>query len=205
MDPLTDPVPSGGDGGAAGPDLGGWWPGRGYAPDADRVRRPAAPGFLPVGQPTRWHAPLGLPLVGGARGDPGGSALACPCRCAQCVRSHSGKQFPNHRHRDGDGFRSWNVPLATDPEAQLYTKALGQTAKLSYLGHLLTENRHGLVVGVELTAADGYAERQAAITMLERSTSGRATLGADRGYDTRDFVAAAARWTVAPRGTPATP
>ena len=79
---------------------------------------------------------------------------------------------------------------ATDPEAQLYTKAPGQTAKLSYLGHVLTENRHGLVVDVELTAADGYAERQAAITMLERSTSGRATLGADRGYDTRDFVAA---------------
>ena len=63
-------------------------------------------------------------------------------------------------------------------------------AKLSYLGHVLTENRHGLVVDVESTAADGYAERQAAITMLERSTSGRATLGADRGYDTRDFVAA---------------
>ena len=79
---------------------------------------------------------------------------------------------------------------ATDPEAQLYTKAPGQTAKLSYLGHVLTENRHGLVVDVESTAADGYAERQAAITMLERSTSGRATLGADRGYDTRDFVAA---------------
>ena len=79
---------------------------------------------------------------------------------------------------------------ATDPEAQLYTKGSGQTAKLSYMGHVLTENRHGLVVDVALTAADGYAERQAAITMLERSTSGRATLGADRGYDTRDFVAA---------------
>ena len=79
---------------------------------------------------------------------------------------------------------------ATDPEAQLYTKGSGQTAKLSYMGHLLTENRHGLVVDVALTAADGYAERQAAITMLERSTSGRATLGVDRGYDARDFVAA---------------
>ena len=78
----------------------------------------------------------------------------------------------------------------TDPEARLYTKGSGQTAKLSYMGHLLTENRHGLVVDVALTAADGYAERQAAITMLERSTSGRSTLGADRGYDTRDFVAA---------------
>ena len=62
-------------------------------------------------------------------------------------------------------------------------------AKLSYMGHLLTENRHGLVVDVELSAADGYAEREAAVTMLEHSTSVRATLGADRGYDTRDFVA----------------
>ena len=94
-------------------------------------RRPgaasAAPGFLPVRQATRWHAPVGLPLVGAARGgghggartgchshhgDPGGRALACPCRCAQRVRSHGGKQFPNRRHRDGDRFRTWNVPLA---------------------------------------------------------------------------------------------
>ena len=66
----------------------------------------------------------------------------------------------------------------------------GQTAKLSYLGHLLTENRHGLVLDVELTEANGYAEREAAVTMLERSVSGCGTLGADRGYDTRDFVAA---------------
>ena len=77
----------------------------------------------------------------------------------------------------------------TDPQARLYTKGSGQTAKLSYLGHLLTENRHGLVLDVELTEANGYAEREAALTMLERSVSGCGTLGADRGYDTRDFVA----------------
>ena len=57
------------------------------------------------------------------------------------------------------------------------------------MGHLLTENRHGLVLDVELTEANGYAEREAAVTMLERSVSGCGTLGADRGYDTRDFVA----------------
>ena len=78
----------------------------------------------------------------------------------------------------------------TDPQARLYTKGSGQTAKLSYMGHLLTENRHGLVLDVELTEANGYAEREAALTMLERSVSGCGTLGADRGYDTRDFVAA---------------
>ena len=68
----------------------------------------------------------------------------------------------------------------TDPQARLYTKGSGQTAKLSYMGHLLTENRHGLVLDVELTEANGYAEREAAVTMLERSVS---------GYDTRGFVA----------------
>ena len=77
----------------------------------------------------------------------------------------------------------------TDPEAQLATKGSGQTAKLAYMGHVLTENRNGLVVGVALTQADGFAERQAALALLDRCVSGPATLGADRGYDTRDFVA----------------
>ncbi len=77
---------------------------------------------------------------------------------------------------------------STDPDARLYKKGSGQAAKLSYLGHVLTENRHGLVVDVELSEANGRAEREAALQMVERSTAGRATLGADRGYDTRGFV-----------------
>lgn len=76
----------------------------------------------------------------------------------------------------------------TDPEAQLYTKGSRQTAKLCYMGHVLTENRNGLVVGVALTEADGFAERAAALALLDRCVFGRATLGADRGYDTSDFV-----------------
>lgn len=78
----------------------------------------------------------------------------------------------------------------TDAEARLYRKGSQQEAKLSYLGHVLSENRHGLVVDVELTEADGYGERAAALQMLERSVSRRATVGADRGYDTRAFVEA---------------
>ena len=78
---------------------------------------------------------------------------------------------------------------STDPQAQLYTKAPGQTAKLCYLGQLLTENRHGLVLDVGLTEASGYAEREAALRMLKRRGGGRATLGADKACDTRDFVA----------------
>jgi IS5 family transposase len=86
----------------------------------------------------------------------------------------------------------------TDPEAQLYTKGSRQTAKLSYLGHVLTENRNGLVVGVLLTEASGTAERAAALTLLDSCVSGRATLGADRGYDTRGFVADCRRRKVTP-------
>ena len=66
---------------------------------------------------------------------------------------------------------------STDPQAQLYTKGSGQTAKPCYLGQLLTENRHGLVLDVELTEASGYAEREAALAMLDRSASAGATLG----------------------------
>ena len=88
----------------------------------------------------------------------------------------------------GERRRRETHESTTDPEARLYRKGKQQAARLCYLGHLLTENRHGLVVDVELTQADGYAERDAALTMLERSVRGPATLGADRAYDTRDFI-----------------
>lgn len=87
---------------------------------------------------------------------------------------------------------------STDPEALLFKKGAGQAAKLAYMGHLLTENRHGLVVDVELTPATGHAEREAARRMLERGAPRGATLGADRGYDTRDFVAACRALGVTP-------
>lgn len=88
----------------------------------------------------------------------------------------------------GQRRRSETHVSVTDPQARLYRKGNGQPAVLGYMGHLLTENRHGLVVDVELTEANGYAEREAALAMVERSTRGRATLGADRGYDVRGFV-----------------
>jgi transposase len=86
----------------------------------------------------------------------------------------------------------------TDPEAQLYTKGSGQTAKLCYMEHLLVENRNGLIVGVMLTEANGTAEREAALQLLDRYVPGRATLGADRAYDTRDFVAECRKRAVTP-------
>lgn len=84
----------------------------------------------------------------------------------------------------------------TDPEAKLYRKGGGQEAKLSYLGHVLMENRNGLIVDAMLTEADGTAERDAALLMMYRKwrnhrRQGRwpvISLGADKAYDTRDFV-----------------
>jgi transposase len=80
---------------------------------------------------------------------------------------------------------------STDPEARLYKKSAGQEAKLSYLGHTLVENRNGLIAAAMTTQADGRAERDAALLMLHeltRKRSGRITTGADKAYDTRDFV-----------------
>lgn len=87
----------------------------------------------------------------------------------------------------------------TDPEARLFKKGKGREAKLSYMGHVLMENRNGLVVDAELTQATGTAEREAALEMLEQIPgSGVVTVGADKGYDTRDFVAQARDLEVTP-------
>jgi transposase len=78
----------------------------------------------------------------------------------------------------------------TDPEARLWRKSQTAEAKLSYLGHVLTENRHGLIVNVRLTRAHGRAEREAAVEMAGEIAGGvkRVTLAADRGYDVRETV-----------------
>ena len=78
----------------------------------------------------------------------------------------------------------------TDPEARLYRKGQGKEAKLCFLGHVLMENRNGLVVDACLTLADGHAERIAALHMIEpRADRPNAiTLGADKAYDAEDFV-----------------
>jgi transposase len=89
-----------------------------------------------------------------------------------------GEQRKNDTHRS-----------TTDPDARLYKKATGAEAKLSYLGHLLMENRNGLIVEAMVTTATGTAERDAALTLLgELPDGGRKTVGGDTNYDTRDFV-----------------
>ncbi len=77
----------------------------------------------------------------------------------------------------------------TDPEARLYRKSRGQGAQLCYQSHILMENRNGLIVDHELTPASGTGERTAAVEMVTRLPGNhRATVGADRGYDTADFI-----------------
>jgi transposase len=77
-----------------------------------------------------------------------------------------------------------------DPEAKLFCKGRGQAAKLCYMGHTLMDHRHGLIVDVEVTQANGYAERETAIKLLERNDSReRRTVSADKAYDTAQFVA----------------
>ena len=133
---------------------------------------------------------------------------------------------------DGDGAdfhgqkRSNNTHASTtDADARLYKKSYGKESKLSYLGHALVENRNGLIAAAMVTHADGYAERDAALLMLAEMQEGRSrriTVGADKAYDSEDFVrtarelnvhrmlprttrAARATWTAEPRGSLATP
>jgi hypothetical protein len=91
----------------------------------------------------------------------------------------------------------------TDPDAMLARKGKGKEAKLSYAGHLMTENRNGLIVDAELTKATGTAEREAALTMISRLPGvGRKTVGADKNYDTVGFVEGARANEVTPHVAP---
>jgi transposase len=87
----------------------------------------------------------------------------------------------------------------TDPEAMLARKSRGTAAVLAYRGHLLTENRNGLVVATLTTHAYGSAEREAALLMAEAlSGTHRVTLGADKGYDTQGLVSELRHMQVTP-------
>lgn len=89
----------------------------------------------------------------------------------------------------GEQRRNDTHASSTDPDARLARKSGGHEAKLAYNGNVLIENRNGLVVDTELLQCNGTAERDAALLMAERlAGDGRVTIGADKGYDTRDFV-----------------
>ena len=87
----------------------------------------------------------------------------------------------------------------TDSDALLARKGAGKEAKLSYSGHVLMENRNGLVADVAVLPANGTAERQAALVMMESIPGDhRVTVGADKAYDTKDFVAEARHLNATP-------
>ena len=110
---------------------------------------------------------------------------------------NSGEKTPpspkgRNAERDFHGEKRRNNTHAstTDPDARLYRKGRGKEAKLCHMGHVLMENRNGLVVDALLTAATGTAERDAALTMIGRLEGRhRITLAADKAYDVADFVA----------------
>jgi transposase len=115
---------------------------------------------------------------------------------AKSFRSKEGKRNPpgddgGNPTVDFHGERRSNQTheSTTDAEAKLARKGPGKEAKLSYSGHLLVENRNGLIVEAMAWEANGTAERDAALVMLEQIPGDeRVTVGGDKGYDTRDFV-----------------
>jgi transposase len=106
-----------------------------------------------------------------------------------------GSNFRGQRRRN-DTHQS-----KTDPEAKLYRKGGGQESRMSYLGHVLVENRNGLIVGAMATTADGFAEQDAALLMVHERRQQRESIrsvGADKGYDSHDFVKALREMNVRP-------
>jgi transposase len=85
----------------------------------------------------------------------------------------------------------------TDPEAKLARKGNGKEAKLSFAGHVLMENRNGLIAEAKLTEANGHAERRAALELLSKQRRAK-TVGGDAGYNTRDFVDACRKRGITP-------
>jgi len=112
-----------------------------------------------------------------------------------------GSKPPSGKGRSGDGGRNAERNFhgekrkndthssTTDPDARLFRKGAGKEAKLCHMGHLMTENRNGLIIDARLTEANGTAERATALDMIEDNARPGSTVGGDKNYDTADFVA----------------
>jgi transposase len=98
----------------------------------------------------------------------------------------------------GEARKNDTHASTTDPDARLYRKGKGKEAKLAYLGHVLLDNRHGLVTNVGASQATGTAERETATMLLEVSAAPGSTVGADKNYDVKSFVAAVRALAVTP-------
>jgi transposase len=99
----------------------------------------------------------------------------------------------------GEKRKNQTHESTTDSEARLFKKSKRGEAKLGYLGHVLMENRNGLLVQTFLTEANGRAEREAAMLMAEAIPAGkRVTMGGDKNYDTQEFVGELRRMNITP-------
>jgi hypothetical protein len=112
-----------------------------------------------------------------------------------------GPQDPGNPTVDFRGEKRSNQThrSTTDPDARLYRKSNGTSSQLCYLGHVLMENRNGLVVDTRVTHASGTAEVEAAVAMATKIPGdGRVTIGMDKAYDTRPLVEAMRERCVTP-------
>jgi transposase len=121
------------------------------------------------------------------------------------AKSFQPKDADKETPKDPNGFQPRNAEVdfhgqkrsnethtsRTDPEAKLHRKGPGKEAKLSHMGHVLNENRHGLIMEILATEANGTAERSAALDMIDELKAAHAvqpkTIGADKGYDSGEF------------------
>jgi transposase len=105
-------------------------------------------------------------------------------------KGRSGR-ISRNAERDFHGERRKNDTHSstTDPDARLFRKGAGKEAKLCHMGHLMMENRNGLLVDARLTEANGTAERTTALDMIGDNAKPGSTVGGDKNYDTADFVA----------------
>jgi hypothetical protein len=128
------------------------------------------------------------------------------------LKSFQPRDSDDHRPRRGGGAtrnpevdfrgapRRNDTVSTTDPEARLFTKGVHQAAKLCYSGNVLMENRNGLVVDVMVVPADGRAERETALRMLQRQgLRRRRTVAADKAYDTAGFISGCREIKVTPQ------
>jgi transposase len=107
-------------------------------------------------------------------------------------RPKDGSDDGNGANFHGQKRKNETHASTTDPDSRLYRKAAGREAKLSYMGHVTMENRHGLAVAGMVTQANGTAERRASEIMLKaksKAAGRRITAGEDKAYDTADHVA----------------
>ena len=103
--------------------------------------------------------------------------------------SRSGGSRNAERDFHGEKRRNDTHSSTTDPDARLFRKGAGKEAKLAHMGHLMMENRNGLIVDARLTEANGTAERSTALDMIKDNARPGSTVGGDKNYDTADFVA----------------